>query len=202
MPRNSDGDLNSEVDGDLSSQSGTLLSKLKSFGFEEFLNRNKIALSVAFFGLILLGFGVFLYKNTDVFNKSSVEVVNEPGKTPDVASNVVVEIAGSVQKPGVYKLPSGSRVEDLMSICGGLSLVADRSWVEKYINRAAKLTDGLKIYIKSVDETVDSDAVKQTMPTSANASEQYQSVSPVLEVDSSSLVNINTAPFSELDNLP
>ena len=127
MPRNSDGDLNSEVDGDLSSQSGTLLSKLKSFGFEEFLNRNKIALSVAFFGLILLGFGVFLYKNTDVFNKSSVEVVNEPGKTPDVASNVVVEIAGSVQKPGVYKLPSGSRVEDLMSICGGLSQVADRS---------------------------------------------------------------------------
>jgi len=41
-------------------------------------------------------------------------------------SEVTAEIAGEVVNPGVYKLPAGSRVEDLLVASGGFSTSADR----------------------------------------------------------------------------
>ena len=43
-------------------------------------------------------------------------------------------------------MPSGSRIDDLLILSGGFSGDADRTWTEKYLNRAG-LTDGQKIYI-------------------------------------------------------
>jgi competence protein ComEA len=66
--------------------------------------------------------------------------------------------------------------------------------VEKSINRAARLSDGQKLYIKSVNEQITS--------TTANNSGVYQTTSPILGVESKGLVNINTSTFEELDKLP
>ena len=179
-----------------------LLSKLTSFNPEDFLNKNKIPVVLALLGLILSGLGVFLQKNTAIFNNDKIEIISEPAKVEEKESEIVVEIAGSVENPGVYKFKTGDRVENLMTASGGLSIDADREWVEKYINRAAMLGDGQKIYIQSINNKQETVNSKQTDDSTANNEGGYQNASGILGIASGALININTATFTELDKLP
>lgn len=159
------------------------------FDLENFLLENRVLVIFVLIGLILLGAGLFFLRTGGV-SSSKVEIL-EPSQQGS-QSEIVVEISGSVEKPGVYKLVAGSRVEDGLIAAGGLSAAADREWVEKNINRAAKLSDGQKIFIPD----------KQSNLQSANKNGGYQSVSTVLGDKITSLVNINTASAKELDTLP
>ncbi len=93
---------------------------------------------------------------------------------------------------GVYKLSNGSRVDDLLIISGGLSASADRDWVTKNINRAAKLSDGQKLYIYHSEElsarNTEGSLDKKVLGTIAGS-------------DPAMLVNINTASQKELESL-
>lgn len=142
------------------------------------------------FGVILVGFGVFFFKSGLGSPSTKVEVLEA---TTESQGNreMVVEIAGEVEKPGVYKLPGGSRVDDLLAISGGLAVNANRDWVEKYLNRAATLVDSQKIYIPSQSEAL-----------SAKETGGDQSISADFSGQGSGLTNINTADLSELDKLP
>jgi competence protein ComEA len=108
--------------------------------------------------------------------------------------DITAEISGEVLKPGVYKLPAGSRVEDLLVLSGGFSADADRIWTDQYLNRAAKLTDGQKIFIPSVN--------KQSGTSSAKSAVGNQTVSSNLPGQGSGLININIGSTSDLDSLP
>lgn len=145
-------------------------------------------------GLILIGFGVLAYK-IDIFSTGDkVEVLNSTNAGPEGPQDIVVEISGSVEKAGVYKMKNGDRVDDLLITAGGLSIDADREWVTKNINRASKLSDGQKIYIYS-----------QTEVTSANKNEGIKLDQGILGAESQSLgnlTNINTASLSKLIELP
>ncbi len=167
----------------------------KKFDFEGFLERNKLILVLLLIGLILTGLGVFLYKDGTFSNSSKVEIISEPTQSQKAKLELVVEISGAVQKPGVYKLAEGSRVEDLMVVCGGLSAEADRSWFEKNVNRAGKLIDGQKLYIAKVGDS-------QSDVLSANLQGGYQTISSVNSGKTEEKVNINTASIKELDLLP
>ncbi len=145
-------------------------------------------------GLILLGLGFFLSKNAFNLSPTKVEVLEATTEGVGTNSFVVMEIAGEVEKPGVYKLQNGSRIEDALVVAGGLSQNADRSWVEKSLNRAAKLSDGQKVYIPGVGEHFDW--------LSAKNSGTYQNTSSVFSERGSGLTNINTASLSQLDSLP
>lgn len=136
-------------------------------------------------GLILLGVGIFLARS-GVFEGTKVEVI-DPSASSGQGSEVVVEIAGAVIKPGVYQLGSDGRVEQLLIASGGLSAEADREWVEKNLNRAARLLDGQKIYIPGVGET----------PLRQGSAGQ----GGVVGGTSTGLININTATAAELDTL-
>ncbi len=159
---------------------------------------NLIALILV--GLILVGFGVLIIKTSIFSSGSTVEVLNTTTESQNDGLEVVVEIAGAVEKPGVYKLHNNSRIEDLLIISGGLSLSADRNWVDKNINRAAKLSDGQKIYIYSSDEIS-----YQSGSESAKENGNIKLYQPVLGESyekNADLININTASLSELDKLP
>ena len=156
---------------------------------QKFFDDNQKLIIFLLLGLILIGFGVLLYK-TDIFSPGDkVEVLNNVTEPQDNNSEVVVEIAGAVIKPGVYRLPFGSRIDDLLIISGGLSQDANRNWVEKNINRAAKLIDGQKLYIYHSDEI------------SAKDSGGIKLDQVVLGADNGGLVNINTSDQKGLESL-
>jgi competence protein ComEA len=57
--------------------------------------------------------------------------------------DVVVDVAGAVVRPGVYRLPSGSRVVDALKRAGGPTAKA----MLEGINRAARLADGQQVVV-------------------------------------------------------
>jgi competence protein ComEA len=57
--------------------------------------------------------------------------------------DLVVHVAGAVARPGVYRLPSGSRVTDALRRAGG---PAQRALVDA-VNLAARLADGQQVVI-------------------------------------------------------
>ena len=56
---------------------------------------------------------------------------------------VTVHVAGAVHRPGLYRLPAGSRVDDALRRAGGAGRTADLTAV----NLAAKLEDGRQILV-------------------------------------------------------
>jgi competence protein ComEA len=165
---------------------------MHSFDFDELLLKYRYFILVIFLGLIFVGAGIVFFKKSLSFSSTKIEVLQSPSA---VGEEIVVtaEISGAVINPGVYKLQGGSRVDDLLVAAGGFSENADRVWADKYLNRAAKLVDGQKVYIPTVGEHSDTLSAK-TNGVNQTASSNFSS-------DSTSLVNINTASLSELDTL-
>jgi competence protein ComEA len=146
------------------------------------LNKRQVAFALA--GLILLSLGLLQVRKTVQLSPDRVSVLEATTEAQKAQTDIVVEISGQVEKPGVYKLRNGSRVEDLIVAAGGISADADRVWLDKTLNRAAKLLDGQKLFIPPKN----SEDIKVYQPSNA--------------VQGSGLVNINTAGLSELDTLP
>lgn len=57
--------------------------------------------------------------------------------------DVVVDVAGAVREPGVYRLPAGARVVDAIERAGG----PDDNAMLEGINRAARLADGQQVMV-------------------------------------------------------
>ena len=109
-----------------------------------------------------------------------------------------VHVAGAVKNPGVYNLPSSSRVIDAIEKAGGATENADLD----QINLADYISDGQKIEVPSFkqDNTLSNyklitDKLEQLDANNGDSANKKSSVK-------SELVNINTADSSELQSLP
>lgn len=104
---------------------------------------------------------------------------------------IVVDVQGAIVRPGVYRLALGSRVEDAIGAAGGLSDEADLERISTSLNRAAKLSDGAKLYI----------------PERGSGLTEDQGQTPVLQTGQvsgsqiSSQVSVNAASQAELEKL-
>jgi len=103
---------------------------------------------------------------------------------PPRAERVVVDVAGAVKRPGVYRLTSTDRVEDALRRAGGPTARADLS----QLNRAAKLEDGRQILVPRRGRTAAA-APAGTAPSSG-------APAPVGEP-----IDLNTATLEQLDTL-
>jgi competence protein ComEA len=138
---------------------------------------------------VLLLIGIAAVAAVELQGGGHVQVVSGPagpGGSAIAASPamVVVQVAGAVQRPGVYSLPVGSRVEDAIREAGGYSTDVDARAAETRINLAAKLTDAQLIVIPRRGEASGgpSDAAASSLPSGP--------------------VNLNTATAEQLDSLP
>ena len=132
-------------------------------------------------------------------------VLTEALQEPEV---VYVDVSGAVVSPGVYCLDAGSRVFQAIEAAGGCTSEAASAW----LNQAAGLSDGQKIYVPTVQEVEAADAagvdgasggtgVLWSSGTQTEVSGQDQE--NVGEVSSGTgKVNINTADKELLTTLP
>lgn len=105
---------------------------------------------------------------------------------------ITVYVCGAVKAPGVYELEKDSRINAAVEAAGGFSENADT----EYVNLAARLLDGVKLQIPTLEET--KNAVNTDIPSFDVLNE-----SSVSTVDSrKGLININTADKEELKTLP
>jgi len=119
-------------------------------------------------------------------------VLNEP-PTP---APVRVHVIGAVTLPGIYSLPTDSRVEDAIEAAAGLLPEADT----QALNLAAFLQDGQQIFVPARAPTT-APAIPLTTPGPDSPPSQILPPPPAVST-AASLVNINTATLVELDTLP
>lgn len=141
-------------------------------------------------GLSLIVFGAFFLKRSMNDSSPKIEVLEGPTNVLE-GNEIVVEIAGEVTAPGVYKLPKNSRVDDLINASGGLTEGADKDYIAKSINRAQVLSDGQKVYLPNHSEVL-----------SAKTGDPIKIDQPILGFQNGSKIDINTASLAELDGLP
>ena len=95
----------------------------------------------------------------------------------ETVNNIYVHICGEVIKPGVYQMPEGSRVYELLALAGG----ATADGVPDAVNLADVLADGERIVIPTEEEVY---LIKE--PNGAETG----------------LINLNTATLQQLMTLP
>ena len=143
-------------------------------------------------GLVLVVYGV-----TQILSPHDDGVVIEKsfGSADDKASSMsasptgikkmVIDVEGAVEKPGIYSLAPDSREQDAITAAGGLNAQADNAAIAKGMNMAARLSDGMKLYVPFVGE--------QPSTSTGDAAVAGASIGTI---------SINSASSSQLDSLP
>jgi competence protein ComEA len=169
----------------------------KGSPLDKWLINNKITVSLFLLGIILISLGVLALKGA-IFNTGpKIEFLDANITGESSNQTLIVEIAGAVEKPGVYQFKSGARVEDVLIMSGGASANADRQWMDKMLNRAARISDGQKIYIPEINDGVN-DSNKVLVSTK---NELYQTTTSASDSLSEKIININTADNASLESL-
>lgn len=163
-----------------------------SYFFNRLVERHFSSVLFILIGLILVGFGAFIAKDNDYVPQNKIEVLEDNSES-ETQKEIVVEIAGAIESPGVYVFQKNARIEDLLIKSGGLSAAADRIWIEKFLNRASKLVDGQKVFIPRVGEE------NEVLGITENGGDQ--NVSRDWGSGAEKLININTASQKELETL-
>lgn len=110
----------------------------------------------------------------------SAEPATSDSPSSSRGADVVVHVAGAVARAGVYRLSDGARTVDAIGAAGGARADADLARV----NLAARLSDGLRVYVPAVGEA--------TVPPLEGQD----------AVPGGGPINLNAATAEQLDDLP
>ena len=158
--------------------------KIKSLIGELLANKQALIkiLSIA----VILALSLIIKIHNSGENDISVEASSDSAEaveTEEVADEIFIDIGGAVEKPGVYKVATGTRLYEVVELAGGLRSDADTNSV----NQAAFVEDGAKIIIPKASDV-------QNPESDSN-------VEIVVPSSGSGFVNINTASKEELKTL-
>ena len=164
-------------------------------------NLKKTILILTIITLLLGGTIFVIYKNNqnskeeviDIFKEDKKEEKEEP-KENIPTTKVTVDIKGMINNPGVYEVDSNSRVNDVITLAGGLKEGADTS----NINLAKIVSDEMTIIIYSTEEVLEN--FKQEVCI-CNCPYIENNACINNNDNNSNLININTATIEELTAL-
>ncbi|HEL9630646.1 TPA: helix-hairpin-helix domain-containing protein [Streptococcus suis] len=129
--------------------------------------------------------GLTDFPQTEQTSSSQEQAEETSTEASEESSQLVIDVKGAVETPGLYTLEAGARVNDAVEAAGGLTSQAD----PKSINLAQKLSDEAVVYVASKDENIS--VVASTTVSSAMSPEEK----------STSLVNLNTATEADLQTI-
>ena len=118
-----------------------------------------------------------------------LQVAASPARELPVAAEIVVSVQGAVLNPGVYRMTSADRVDDLFRKAGGALPSADL----RDINRAARLIDGTTLTVPSNNQEFAAQAVANPTAYTLSGWEQSATAQPQSGEDYGSFVNSFTA---------
>ncbi|MGT2948759.1 helix-hairpin-helix domain-containing protein [Streptococcus devriesei] len=128
------------------------------------------------------------HSQEQTFSATTLSVRSQNKKKSQASSTMMVDVKGAVKNQGVYSLPAGSRVNDLIEKAGGFSEKADR----KSVNLAQKLQDEAVIYVASIGENIS--VVGNPQKEAANQGASSQSAAH-------DKINLNTASLADLQTI-
>jgi competence protein ComEA len=118
------------------------------------------------------------------------------GPAPDASGapeELVVDVAGAVARPGLYRLAPGARVADAIAAAGGYGPRIDVARATTQLNLAARISDGDQIIVPSRDDP-------PAGASSGTGAAPGSATSPAPA--HTGPVDLNTATAAELDALP
>jgi len=155
------------------------------------------ALAVAS-GLILVAFWLAASSGGGTVDVEGSTLVGDPGASTgrssqasgapaDAGARLVVDVQGAVVRPGVVKLPPGSRVGDAIAAAGGFGPRVAAERVGRELNLAALLRDGDQVVVPTRDDPTPGGGGGSVVTGASHAPGP---------------VDLNHATASELDALP
>lgn len=150
--------------------------------------------------VLLVGFSIWknsdentLPSNAPIASLTAEQIIQQSVAEEKKEITVTVYISGGVEKPGLYKVKPGSRVNEAVAMAGGFTDSADQTKV----NLAKINKDGAHILVPFLK----SSAAKERNTNKPVAS--VEDKSPTAKTNpGTERVNINTAGLDELDSLP
>lgn len=152
----------------------------------ELIGRYRPYLAMMLLFVLALGGTIFLLRRSE---PASLTITTATPRPTATVGSLIVDVRGAVNKPGVYTLPVGSRVQDALALAGDIAPHADT----RNLNLARRLNDGEQIYVLTVGE-----ATPVPPPASSRSTATRTPTSSV----PLGKININTATLAELDTLP
>ena len=156
-------------------------------------------------GIIIIGVLSYFFYFKDKFIKEEVIVNEEIKEEKEIVENsfIYIDIKGAVNKPGVYKIDSNSRVIDAINKAEGLKEGADTT----LINLSIKLQDEMSIYIYPKEEVVNFVKVneeKNIKIDECNKTNEVCIKKETIKEDEivNNKININKASINDLKLLP
>jgi competence protein ComEA len=135
--------------------------------------RRAVAAAIVLVALLLLGAPRLLHRGA---SGTVVPPLRAPRPARTAAARLVVDVAGAVRRPGLYRLGQGTRVADALAAAGGATARAEI----ELVNLAAPLADGEQVVV----------------PARGAAAAPGGASSPAAPLD------LNTASLEQLDGLP
>jgi competence protein ComEA len=135
------------------------------------LSRSQLAL-YAVIAVAVLIVGAHWIRSSDSGSAGGTELSFAADSSPsrDNGQDAVVHVAGAVRRPGVYRLPAGSRVTDAVKRAGGVAAGANQD----AINLAARLSDGQQVVVPGSGATAASPAAEPSGPISLGSATAAQ----------------------------
>lgn len=136
-------------------------------------------------GSCILGVAILFISSKSEPKKSVVISKNDDQEqnteTSDPVEYAIVDVKGEVEKPGVYELKQGARVDDVLDLAGGFTKDAD----DLQVNQAQKVHDEMIVYVPGIDENSEGVVIEDGIVTEGEGK-----------------VRLNSATKDEIEELP